>query len=621
MCGFTGFWDFHHQITDKKPVLEKMLETIKRRGPDGEGVAFIDGIAFGHKRLSIVDLTPSGAQPMYSHSRRFVMVYNGNIFNTRELKEILPYVQWRGTSDTEVILELFEKYGVEFTASQLIGMFSIVVYDRQEKNLFLVRDRLGVKPLYYGLQDQTFFFGSQVKSFLPHPYFSKTISQTAQDLFLRYNYIPAPYSIYEDIFKLEPGHILCIDAQRKTQLSQFWSMEKAAIEGRKNLLTDPKETMRAFECLLKDSISRRMVADVPVGAFLSGGVDSSLLVSLMQDSSSRPIQTFTIGFHEQEFNEAPYALKIARHLGTDHVEEYLPIHTALDIIPEIPEYCDEPFADVSQIPTLLVSKIAKKNVTVVLSGDGGDEFYGGYNRYFHCLNALKKLSFLPLSLRKVLKKSYLPLRPLLSCLIKEKWSSRLDVIHKILECQSIDEIYAHALNYWPELSADLKKSSVSDKVRPYLSDLAYMQYHDSVHYLPDDILAKVDRCSMHASLETRVPFLDHRLVEFSWRIPDNLKYQNGTTKWLLRNILYRYVPKELIERPKMGFGIPLDIWLRGPLKDWAWSLLEDVKKSDRIPFAPIEKRMLEHQSGQFNWQYSLWGILMWQQWENKYIKS
>lgn len=622
MCGFTGFWDFTKTTTDVEGIAFQMQEAIRERGPDSFGIWSDQdsGFVTAHRRLAIVDLSPNGHQPMISRSGRFIISYNGEVFNTDDLKTYLPNFPWRGHSDTEAILELSEAIGIQATAEKLIGMFGYALYDTQEKILYLVRDRLGIKPIYYGVHNETLFFGSQLKSFLPHPKFKKRLNKQALALYFKLNFIPAPHSIYDGILKLEQGNILRIDAQQNIQKTQFWSMYTAAEKGRNTLLTgSPDDVVAEYESLLKDAVKRRMMADVPLGAFLSGGVDSSLVAAIMQSESNVPIKTFTIGFHEQQYNEAPHALAVAKHLGTDHFEEYLPINKALDIIPDIPKYCDEPFADSSQIPTLLVSQLARKHVIVSLSGDGGDEFFAGYTRYFDCMKAHNILKHIPSSLKKCAHTIGGLIPDSALGLLGAKQAFRYRKALSVLSKDTIEDLYNSVFDLW--FGADMVPGTTAQhttRAPNNLSDLAYLQYHDAVNYLTDDILVKVDRASMHTSLEARVPLLDHRLVEFSWRVPDHLKVRNGQSKWILREVLYKYVPKQLIERPKMGFGVPIDMWLKGPLKEWAEELLQGVKSDGLLNYDVIKKTWDQHQAGTMNWQYSLWGVLMWQHWRNQY---
>ncbi len=621
MCGFAGFIDPKCVTLDPSHVLKNMLQKIKNRGPDSFGVWNNNEIYLGHNRLAIVDLTSAGHQPMLSKSGRYVMVYNGEIYNTEDLrKEFISSYQWRGRSDTEVILAIIERDGLEKSLSKLVGIFALVIFDNLTKEIHLVRDHIGVKPLYYGIFDEIILFGSQIKCFLPHPVFKKELCSNAMAMYFKYNYIPAPNAIYKNCYKVEPGKIITFKDGKIIAQKNYWSMYNAALTGREHILQDVQEITNCLQTSLYNAVKSQMEADVPVGIFLSGGIDSSLIASLAQSNSIKPVKTFSIGFEEPEYNEAHHALKIAKHLRTEHIEEYLSINKALDLITEIPEYCDEPFGDASQIPTLLVSKLARKHVTVVLSGDGGDEFYAGYNRYFDILKFQKLASYLPTVLKNFCAKTveHLP-QQIKRCISPQKLFKIQMAARCLSHYSSVDNIYNCLFDFWPGVLEGIDPMVVPIELRSKLSNLAYMQYHDSVHYLPDDILTKVDRCSMQVSLETRVPFLDHRLIEFSWKIPDHMKFQNGSSKWILRQILYKFVPKNLIDRPKQGFGVPIDTWLRGPLKEWAMSLLSDLKNDGIIPFEPINKCMDEHQKGSANWQYPLWGALMWQHWKNYYL--
>lgn len=619
MCGIVGFTNYQGCVQDPNQILKNMLKTIQERGPDSFGTWYKDGVAIGHNRLTILDLTEAGHQPMVSNSGRYTITYNGEVYNAGELKRKLPpEYAWRGHSDTEVILAFIEQFGVEIAVKQFIGMFAFVVYDSKTQELHLVRDHLGIKPLYYGILDGNMLFGSQIKTFLQYPKFKKEISIDAMGLFFKYNYIPTPYAIYKNCYKLKPGHILTFKKGEIVANRPYWSMEEAALKGLESQFIDAREALESVEGLLADSISRQLIADVPVGVLLSGGIDSSLVACLAQNQIRKQIKTFTMGFYEKQYNEAHYASQVAKHLGTDHIEEYVSINKALDIIPEIPVYCDEPFADASQIPTLLVSRLARNDVKVVLSGDGGDEFNAGYSRYADVLKFYKYTSCLPPFVKKAILSTINAIPSKAGRLVGPQSLFKLIMASRLIMKKSIKDIYDDLFNFWPDLFSVQESDITSSNCRTRLSDLSYMQFHDSVRYLPDDILTKVDRCTMYASLEARVPFLDYRLVELSLRLPDQFKIRDRQTKWLLRQILYKYVPKHLIDRPKKGFAIPIDIWLKGPLKPWAMDLLNDIKNEGIIPFAPIKKCMDEHQNGYVNWQYPLWGILMWQNWKNYY---
>ncbi|MBF0176877.1 MAG: asparagine synthase (glutamine-hydrolyzing) [Magnetococcales bacterium] len=644
MCGITGFWDLTAATSQAAQVniVTRMTDTLTPRGPDDGGV-WVDphsGMALGHRRLSIVDLSPLGHQPMVSASGRSVIAYNGEVFNFQEIRADLVAQgrSLRGHSDTEVLLEACEAWGVEQTISRCIGMFAFAFWDITEQRLTLVRDRLGIKPLYWGRLGRTIFFGSQPKSFFPHPEWEPRIDRRAMAAFMAYSYVPAPASIYQGIGKLRPGRYCEINRQGEVKEHTFWDLQKIiATSCRTPRGGSATEAVAELDLLLRDAVRRRMVADVPLGAFLSGGVDSSTVVALMQAQSQQPIKTFSIGFHEQGHNEAPFAREVARHLGTDHTELYVEPAHALDLVPGLPELYDEPFSDASQIPTYLVSALTRRQVTVALSGDGGDELFAGYTRYLMAARLRRIFQFLPSSLRRVVARGLCSLPPSawdrLTRLIPAASRPTLlgDKLHKLAEILALDgvaSIYPQLLSFWP-LHQELVQGEREADPLPYthsglaglVDDTERMQLLDILTYLPDDILAKVDRASMAVALEARVPLLDHRVVEFAWRLPGEWKIRNGQSKWLLRQVLYRYVPPHLIERPKMGFGVPIDGWLRGPLRDWAEDLLDPQRMQDDglLNPLPIRQRWREHLSGERNWQYSIWGVLMAQAWKRRWI--
>ncbi len=640
MCGITGFWSFTDRLSGFSfdLIVQEMANQLTSRGPDSSGVWWEKGnnIAFGHRRLAIVDLTQTGHQPMTSASGRFVITYNGEIYNAPELHEALceKGYPFQGTSDTEVILAACEAYGVEEATKKLIGMFAFAIWDAKDEKLQLVRDRLGIKPLYWGIYQQTLFFGSQLKSFSPHPLWGPELNRDILPNFFRFCYIPGPASIYKDIEKLPPGCIATIESQDKVTVKSYWSMEETihhASAQKQN--QSALEWVDQLDVLLKDAVKRCMVSDVPIGAFLSGGIDSSTVVALMQAQSSHPVQTFSIGFEEEGYNEASHATAVANHLGTQHHEMYLTSSQALEIIPTIPEWCDEPFADSSQIPTFLVSRLAQKHLKVCLSGDGGDELFAGYSRYFQANRFWERLSPLPPILRKIVAGGIKGLSP-------EQWDSLGgfipgknnfigDKAHKfanLLNCSDRIALYLNLISLWdnPESLVAHRKSSdneglpspwLTNEERSKSSFIEEMQYIDSLTYLPDDILSKVDYASMAVSLESRVPLLDHRVVEFAWSVPLNLKIRHPEGKWILRQVLKKYVPESLTERPKMGFGVPIDQWLRGPLRPWAENLLSETSlKGSGLNPQPIRQRWDEHQQSIRNWHYSLWPVLMFQAW-------
>lgn len=646
MCGIAGMLQKDLRRSEWEEHLRLMTNSIIHRGPDDSGLWYdIEaGVGLGHRRLSILDLSPLGHQPMVSKSGRYMIVFNGEVYNFNELgRELQSYGHtFRGHSDTEVMLAAIEKWGLEGAVSRFIGMFAFAVWDQGEKKLYLVRDRLGIKPLYYGWCGGAFVFGSELKVFKGHPDFSAEINRDSMTLLLRYNYIPAPFSIYKGIYKLPQGSILSLSSSPEPailSLDRYWSLQKIAEQGAIDQFGGTlNEAAEELDKLLRDAIKLRMVADVPLGAFLSGGVDSSTVVAVMQSLSRIPVKTFSIGFYEENYNEAVHAKDVANHLATDHTELYVTPEQAMSVIPKLPSLYDEPFSDVSQIPTFLVSELARQHVTVSLSGDGGDELFGGYNRYFWGRSVWQKMGWIPKHLRRFLSKSLTVLPP-------EKWQSLFesmpfmpnqlkqnntgDKIHKLSEVLAVncpDELYLGLVSHWKGPSSVVIDSSEPltllkepDKW-PIISDhTKRMMYFDLLTYLPDDILTKVDRASMGVSLEARVPLLDHRIVEFAGRLPLPMKIRGSQGKLLLRKVLYKYVPKELIERPKMGFGVPIDSWLRGPLRDWAYDYLnpERLKREGYFKPEPIVRLWKEHLSGTRNWQYYLWDILMFQTWLEK----
>ncbi len=646
MCGFAGFLQQTSVVSAESMSLavRRMARALQHRGPDDAG-AWIDaeaGIALGHQRLAIIDLSAEGHQPMTSASGRYVIAFNGEIYNFPDLRKDLQAdgFTWRGHSDTEVMLAAFERWGVEEALRRFNGMFAFALWDRDERLLHLARDRLGEKPLYYGWLGQTLLFGSELKSLREHPSWRGDIDRDALTAYLRHNYVPAPYSIYRGVSKLPAGHHLVVSAARRESMPQpraYWSMRQAAEEGAAHPLPDGDgSAVDALESLLLDAVKIRTVADVPVGVFLSGGVDSSTVAALMQAQSTQRVKTFSIGFDEEGYNEAPFAKAVARHLRTDHTELYVTPAEALGVIPRLPDIYDEPFSDASQIPTLLVSQLARQQVTVALSGDGGDEFFCGYVRYFWGRRIWNKIRHVPYGMRNVVGAALRSVSPqrwdeVLRRVARITRSTNLgevtgDRVHKladVLAVPSAEALYLGLVSHWDDPAAVVRGARepatvLTDRSQwASLDDFTHrMMYLDSMSYLPDDILVKVDRASMAVSLESRVPLLDHRVVEFAWRLPLSMKIRGDQGKWLLRQVLYRYVPQSLIERPKMGFGVPIDAWLRGPLRDWAEELLSEHRLRDDGFFdpLPIRQKWAEHLSGGRNWQYWLWDILMFQAW-------
>lgn len=646
MCGITGFWapDAHSGIEAKLRVVSAMGNSLAHRGPDdgGEWSAPNADVALAHRRLSIVDLSSAGHQPMVSRCRRYVMAFNGEIYNHLKLRADLEssgiVSDWRGHSDTETMLAALAAWGVESALKHCVGMFALALWDQEARTLTLARDRLGEKPLYYGWQGGTFLFGSELKALKAHPAFAAEVDRDALALFLRHNAVPAPYSIYRGIQKLPPGTFLQLHAGKKDALPViYWSARLVAEAGQRNLFRGgDRDATDELERLLRQSIAGQMLADVPLGAFLSGGIDSTAVVALMQAQSAKSIKTFTIGFNEVGYNEAEQAHAVSRYLGCEHTELYVSPQDAMDVIPKLPAIYDEPFADSSQIPTYLVSKLARNHVTVSLSGDGGDELFGGYNRYLWVCNLWRKFGWMPRTLRAALAGVLTTVPPAAwnNAFSKlDRWfPPRLryanlgDKLHKaaeILAVRSPEEIYLGLVSHWKNPTQQVPSSVepvtllIDDGQQADLPDFEQrMMYLDTVTYLPDDVLTKVDRAAMAVGLETRVPFLDHRLVEFAWSLPLEMKIRHGKGKWLLRQLLYRHVPQSLMDRPKMGFGVPIDQWLRGPLKPWAVALLEPTRLMREGFFDPasIQRKWSEHQTGARNWSYHLWDVLMFQAW-------
>jgi asparagine synthase (glutamine-hydrolysing) len=618
-----------------------MASALAHRGPDDEGIWHdaAGSVGLAHRRLAIIDLSPQGRQPMVSHCGRYVVVLNGEVYNYRELRRALPGTPWRGQSDTETLLACFTRYGIRDTLNKIVGMFAFAVWDTQRRELTLVRDRLGEKPLYYGtLSSGDFVFGSELRPLHAHPEWCGVIDREALTLLLRHNCIPIPWSIYRGIRKLKPGCWLSIRHDGRTEQGTYWSALDVAKHGQANPLSLPdNEAIDRLDELLSRAVSQQMVADVPVGAFLSGGIDSSAIVALMTRAQGSKVRTFSIGFDEPGYNEAEHAKAVAWHLGTEHTELYVSAADALAVVPKIPAIYDEPFADSSQIPTFLVAEMARKQVTVTLSGDAGDELFGGYTRYLLAPKLWRHIGRVPLSFRRWASRRLLsmPLGTLdymmegSMAMLPKRWRvhANADRVQKaalgILQADSAAEMYRALVSHWQDPGAVvvdgrdgatlLQEEDVQDA---FHQPLERMTITDQLTYLPDDILVKVDRAAMAVSLETRLPFLDHRLVEFAWQLPTHQKIREGQTKWVLRQLLYRYVPRAIVERPKQGFGIPLAGWLRGPLRDWAESLLAEhtLRQQGFLDVRRVREKWDEHVSGKRNWPYLLWNVLMFQAW-------
>ena len=651
MCGIVGI--FGKGIEDSaESLIDVMNSTLVHRGPDDSGIwkDLNNNIIFGHRRLAVLDLSKAGHQPMESKCGRYVICFNGEIYNHISLRSQLGLDKgWLGNSDTETMVTAFSFWGIKKTIEKLVGMFALAVWDKREKKLYLIRDRIGEKPLYYGWSKGKFIFGSELKAIKSLKGFNNAIDRDSLGLYLRHCYIPSPRTIYKDIYKLSPGCILEVQlgntfskpsktvtlpfSEGSFHINQYWSYKNVVQKGRANLIKDEKVALSYLEESLRESIRLQSIADVPLGAFLSGGIDSSLIVSLMQSESISPVHTYTIGFEDAGFNEAIHAKKVAEHLNTNHTELYVSADDALSVVPLLSTLYDEPFGDSSQIPTYLVSKMAKEHVTVALSGDAGDELFGGYNRHVNAPFLWKIISLIPKGLRPqistlmnltpdVFLNSFgnsLPGKyktPFLAQKLS-RFSERLETI------EEADDLYYNLVSEWKKpsevlLNYEEPHSLLRDRSSwPKLDSFEdRMMYLDIMTYLPDDILVKVDRAAMAVSLETRAPFLDHRVIELSSRIPLKQKIHNGKGKQVLRKLLYQFVPKELIERPKQGFGVPLSDWLRGPLKGWSEELLEETKLEKEGFFNPkvIRGRWESHLKGKTNWEHSLWNVLMFQSW-------
>ncbi|MQM37964.1 Asparagine synthetase [glutamine-hydrolyzing] 1 [wastewater metagenome] len=637
MCGIIGFWA---GPAPEQQVAERMAARLESRGPDDAG-AWTDGsagLALAHRRLSILDLSPAGHQPMHSPCGRYVLVYNGEIYNHRNLRAQLEReggaFDWRGHSDTETLLAALRHWGVQGALERLNGMFAFALWDTAERALFLARDRMGEKPLYYGRSGDTFLFGSELKALSAHPDWQGQVDRDALALYMRHNYVPAPWSIHLGIAKLLPAHFVAIreDGRDVGPPVCYWDLGRIAEQGVADAGGEPGALAGELDALLRDAVGRRMAADVPLGAFLSGGYDSTVVAALMQAQSDRPVKTFSIGFHEEGYNEAKHARAVAKYLGTEHTELYVTPEEAMAVIPKLSAIYDEPFSDSSQIPTFLVSQLAHQYVSVSLSGDGGDELFCGYNRHIVGPGTWTKASSLPRPLRRGLGWGVdrLAQRDVQrwAQVLPRKWripnvANKLEKLGEALNAKDGLDFYRSLTSHWKDPASVVLGASEPDTLltqserMPELPGLREeMMYLDQMTYLPDDILAKVDRASMAVSLEARVPLLDHRLVEFAWRVPTEYKYRDGKGKWLLRQVLYRYVPQELMDRPKMGFGVPIEHWLRGPLREWAEELLDERRLREEGFFdpAPIRRMWQEHVSGKRRWHYYLWDVLMFQAW-------
>lgn len=644
MCGICGIWDpAGFRAFDAKEVAHAMGSAIEHRGPDGEGIWQERDLLFVHRRLAVIDTSPAGDQPMISPCGRFAIVFNGEIYNHRTIRDELERDKqapnWRGHSDTETILAAFQVYGVKRTLQKLVGMFSIALWDREDRSLILARDRAGEKPLYYTTRDNMLIFGSDLNSFRAVPTFTPKLDRRAPKTFLRYGYIPAPFTIYKDVHKLEAGHYATVRLSKEGFAfthDTYWSLEECVRSTPSNQRSDT-ERLSTLEKVLQRSVEDQMLSDVPLGAFLSGGIDSSLIVALMQKVSKETVKTFTIGFSDKTYDESIYARDVAQHLKTDHTEMILEPSDITDVIPKIPNIYSEPFADSSQLPTYLVSKLARESVTVALSGDAGDEIFAGYNRYLNAYQAWKKLSRIPPPVRSVIARATLSQSPafwdkafnIFSPILPKKLHIRGagDKAHKlagVLSLNRAEDFYAKLTNVCqnPEafLLEDTELPSFINRPQDWPDFQPFQQVMMAVDfktYMADDILVKVDRAAMANSLETRAPFLDHRVISEAWSMPFDFKARDGVGKWPLRQILYKYVPQELIDRPKMGFGIPIGEWMRGPLREWAEAQINPERLRREQIFNPeaIAEIWAEHLSGERNWQHVLWNVFMFQSWQ------
>lgn len=636
MCGIAGLYSNKLNQSEREYIALSASHELKHRGPDDFGLTSYEQLTLVHQRLSIIELSELGHQPMRSQSQNLCLVFNGEIYNFSEIRHDLEKqgVTFRGRSDTEVLLAALEVWGIESTLPRLVGMFAFCLWDNKSKQLTLARDRMGEKPLYYGQVGGDFMFASELKALHKHPKFEKNLNKSSLHLYFRRNCIPAPHTIYENIYKLPPAHYVTmttaqLQSNSLTSPKPYWRLTE-------HIHPDPtlseSSALAQTEAVIRKAIQGQMISDVPIGCFLSGGVDSSLVSSLMQAESSTPIQTFSVGFEESGFDEAPFARAIAQHLGTKHTEFYVNFKDAQDVIPLLPQIYDEPFADSSQIPTYLIARCARQHVKVCLSGDGGDEIFGGYNRYVLAEQVWKKLALLPQPLRvgaKAITKSLAPttwakLAEGLTFLARKKtWPQLQDKIQKsihALDAKTVEDLYLALTSHWPQTDT-LVRSPQGISAPHFLAidnitAAEKMMLQDALTYLPDDILVKVDRASMAMGLESRVPLLDHRVVEWAWSLPINYKIRDGQGKWILRQILYKYVPQQMLDRPKSGFSIPLDRWLRGPLKSWCDDILHtsESELGELIDLPLVQRMWQQHLSGKYNWQYQLWDVLMLQSW-------
>lgn len=645
MCGILGFIKGRSFVDGRfntQTIIEKMSSQIVNRGPDSAGLWINNDaqVAFGHLRLSILDLTDNGHQPMISKSGRYVIVFNGEIYNHLELRQKIP-LAYNGKSDTETLLAAIEVWGIRRALDEIEGMFAFAVFDNQKKELILARDKAGEKPLYYGWQgeglDRVFIFGSELKALRAHPGFENKLDPNSVHLYLKYSNVPAPYSIYEGVYKLCPGEFAVLSIlTEELKIEKYWNLvDLFGTRDFSRFNGSANDASKILEHIISDAIGRQLISDVPLGLFLSGGIDSSLVAALAQSRMDKPLNSFAIGFTEDAYNEAHYAKAVAKHLKTNHHEMYVSPSDAMSVIPKLSTIYDEPFADSSQIPMVMVSQLARSKVTVALSGDGGDELFGGYNRYRANYGVLKNIKLLPLGLRKMVAKAIYSIsaerwnsieREMISLLPNRFSHSNIaEKMHKVaifIESKSAIDAYDKLSSNWTDTTKIVKSEiyssmAFSSELKDLgLSNAEVMMAMDMLNYLPNDILTKVDRASMSASLEVRAPFLDINVINFAWKLPQSLKINGSDTKWILRDILRRYVPSYLTDRPKMGFGIPLGGWLRGPLRGWAEDLLSQKKIKSYGIFSEEEIRIIwkSHLEGKSGLQNKIWAILMFQSW-------
>jgi len=642
MCGIVGFRSNNNFLTLRES-LPLAVSALTLRGPDDSGVFFDEkaGVGLGHRRLSVIDLSTAGRQPMSSDDGRVQIVHNGEVYNFKEIRDVLERSghEFHSATDTEVILKAYLEWGIN-CIKRFVGMFALALWDGRIRCLFLARDRLGIKPLYYHFSQGNLLFASELKALMAFKNFNRSIESDAIPLFLHYQYVPAPRTIFADTYKLLPAYYMVFDGEKLVS-HRYWCLPRIPEDVEASQPTE-EESLETLDGLLTQAVSDRLVSDVPLGALLSGGIDSSMVVALMQKVNSSPVRTFSAGFEEPGYNEAPWASKVAKHLGTDHTEFYVTPKEALDVIPRLPEIFDEPFADSSAIPTFLVCRLARSHVTVALSGDGGDEQFAGYVRYWSTQAMAEVFQRLPGSIRKRLavllgripfhwvEKCYLPWRQLLPQRLRvanfpDKWQKLIN----LMTHTRIPDLYRMTICLWSEddlirLTGQTLSEGIYEETFtrtegwPLLSRLMKV---DQLTYLPDAMLTKADRASMAVSLELRVPLLDHRVVEYTSKLPDSLKYRNGTGKYLLKKLLARYVPTELFERPKMGFGVPIDRWFRSELKELVLDYLSPgrLKKEGLFEQALVEKKIKEHLSGHASHQYRLWSLLVWEMWRERWL--